>query len=447
MSYQFIHVELWSRKAPPPRTDKKSGKVGKQRLTTREVFAEAKREPEASHHVENPRTPTAVYGMDLAELEALHDDLANAAMSTMANGKSRKIRSTQNTLLAGVISFPEGADYELAQRESVKWLQSEYGERLKTVVRHDDESHVHLHFYALSHDPEMKAALLHPGAQAKEQTMKEGGDNKEGDRAYRAAMRQLQDRYYDDVGIRCGFTRIGPGKRRLTREGYQAEKQHAQVVKKLFDKGEDLLVSTSEAEMAKAAAEAKAQAALKAADEAIARREATEAWVKKTKSDGRAYIERTKAKASGILADAQKTKDQAEARASKMERLGFSVGRWWHGLMGASKRLQAEMDDRVSQVRTEAAAEVQKAKEKAAKAEETATRKVEQRLGRELVQARDATAKAGAAELRALQAEGKLASEKSARRQAEAERERFRGLWAEADNRLIDLKRSRSFSR
>ena len=51
--------------------------------------------------------------------------------------------------------------------------------------------------------------------------------NKMGDRAYRAAMRGWQDRYWESVGLPCGQTRLGPGRRRLTRAGHEAEKAQA----------------------------------------------------------------------------------------------------------------------------------------------------------------------------------------------------------------------------
>ena len=225
MGYTFAHMELHSRKGG------KSGSVSY-------VFDEAERRPGACPHVPNPAPPELVVGMELAALRQLHDTLADTARTTLANGKTRKIRADQNTLFSVVLSFPgemASADPEAVkdwERRSVQWLKQEYGDRLMTVVRHVDEAHPHLHAYGLAGDPEMRVALLHPGYAAKAESLAAGEDNKAGDRAYKAAMRAWQDRYWNDVGLACGLARLGPGKRRLTRKEWHAEQTAHKAVRK-----------------------------------------------------------------------------------------------------------------------------------------------------------------------------------------------------------------------
>ena len=230
MSFQFAHMELYSA----------GGKdVSK---TVRYVISEAKREAGNCPHVSDPLPPVKVYGMSLDALEALHDDKVKNAKTTNAKGKTRAIRKDQKTLCTIVLSHP-GADggpdiasVQEWQEKSLQWLHKLYGDNLKTVVRHDDESHPHLHCYILPDDDEMRASALHPGLTARyafdNATVRKDPEarktaNKLGDRAYKEAMREWQDSYYEDVGISCGLARIGPGKRRLTRAAWRNEQGQA----------------------------------------------------------------------------------------------------------------------------------------------------------------------------------------------------------------------------
>lgn len=224
MAYQFAHLETYSRKP------------NKEGVNTQFVFDEAsRREPSACRHVQNPQDPGLVYGMDISDLEKLHNDMCDAATTTNANGQTRKIRKDQHTLATVVLSYPEDpepgtASYQEWEKRSVNWLKEKYGDDLKTVIRHTDEAHPHIHAYILP--DHARAKDVHPGYSAKTAVMDEamaGGmskkaANKESNSAYREAMREWQDSYYEAVGRPCGLTRIGPGKRRLTRSEYTKEK-------------------------------------------------------------------------------------------------------------------------------------------------------------------------------------------------------------------------------
>lgn len=126
----------------------------------------------------------------------------------------------------------QAAEIEVWEQRSITWLRAKYGDQLLSVVRHTDEAHPHLHAFLLPDDPEMRAKSLHPGhtakAEARAKAEAEGLDakasNKLGDRAYCEALRAWQDDYFEAVGAPCGLTRLGPGRRRLTRGQWQAEK-------------------------------------------------------------------------------------------------------------------------------------------------------------------------------------------------------------------------------
>lgn len=241
MGYQFAHIETYARKSVEAGEKTKGGKTRKTRAkaSVADVLKEANREAGHHPHVQHPQHPALVFGLDIPALEALHDSMASQAKSTMKNGKSRAVRTTQATLLAGVLSHPgsvEGWSQEAVQdwqKKSIEWLKGRYGEQLKTVVRHDDESHPHLHFYVVPSGSEMKANNLHDGAKAKAdylatseaKTLDPKTANKNGDRAYRDAMRAFQDDYFAKVCAGCGLERLGPKRQRKQGFEHQRDKQ------------------------------------------------------------------------------------------------------------------------------------------------------------------------------------------------------------------------------
>lgn len=225
MSYQFGHVETFSRKP---------NKAG---VGVKFVIDEVtRRDPDACRHVENPTKPTLVFGMSAEDLEALHDKMCAEATTTNVKGQTRAIRKDQHTLMTVVLSYPGEpepgiAPYEEWERRSVDWLKKMYGDDLKTVIRHTDEANPHIHAYILPSNA--RAKELHPGwtakrdaeARAKASGMDAKAALKEGNAAYKSSMREWQDSLFEAVGRPCGLTRIGPARRRLTREAHTIEKE------------------------------------------------------------------------------------------------------------------------------------------------------------------------------------------------------------------------------
>lgn len=259
MGFQFVHLESWSRKP-----DDKG-------RSTDFIFDEASRKPIASVHVAEPKPPTVIYGVGIDEVRQMHDAAAAVAVTPGARGKLRKIASTQKTLHTVVASHPytveevrtdpkKATEVQDWERRTVAWLREQYGPALKSVIRHTDETQWHIHAYVLpSHDPQLRAGVYHPGIIAKKAVKtagaREGEDgkalNKRADAAYKAAMRDWQDSYHEAVAIPCGLTRLGPARRRLTREEWKAEQAQAAVVKLATDraaainaKGQDFITRT-----------------------------------------------------------------------------------------------------------------------------------------------------------------------------------------------------------
>ena len=241
MAYQFAHISFFSRKA------------NSKGQSTSFVFGEARRDPQHSTHVKDPKPPDVVYGLGIDELEALHDRLADEAKTTNSKGQSRAIRKDQQTLACVVLSYPkDGNGFEDWEKKSLDWLKEKYGDNLKSVIRHTDESHPHLHAYLLADD--MRASIFNEGKQAKDAFMQSAeakkmdkkAANKQGDRLYRQAMRGWQDDYYEKVGIPSGLARIGPGKRRLSRDQWQKENQQAESLKKAISQKNGFVRKTKE---------------------------------------------------------------------------------------------------------------------------------------------------------------------------------------------------------
>src|SRR5690606_22889648 len=107
-------------------------------------------------------------------------------------------------------------------------LKKKYGSTLRSVIEHTDEANPHIHFYVV---PELgqRFETVHEGrsasAEAKAQGLKKGAQNT----AYKAAMREYQDDFFTDVAIKHGMSRIGPARRRLSRQEWKQEQQQVQA--------------------------------------------------------------------------------------------------------------------------------------------------------------------------------------------------------------------------
>lgn len=363
--FQFVHMETYSRKA-----DARGRSVGF-------VLQEAAREPVACLHVENPGVPTVVHGVGPAEVAVLHDELVAGAGSVDKKGKRRPARVDQHTLLTVIASHPitskdmradpaKAAEVERWQGLVVAWLREQHGDDLVSVVRHDDESHPHLHAYVLPGSSSMKARELHPGvvakAEAKVAALAEGDTdklaNKKGDRAYKAAMRGWQDDYWLKVGLPCGQTRLGPGGRSLKKPQWKAEQEQVERVALLERRAAEAEARIGRADGALAEAQAERAAALAEAEAARVAAEVAKAeadrMLQEAKQEAAGIVGRARRQAAGIV---EKAKGAAarlveDARASTRS-VGVRFGEVLFGLVGqapakveARARIQGAEEER-----------------------------------------------------------------------------------------------------
>ena len=226
--FQFLHFDIYARQCPA-----KSRKEGR---TAAEVLDENERKPGNMPHVKRPHAPKLLYGVSIDEVRKMHDEVENAT-TTLKNGKTRKIRKTQNTLATCIMSYPVPFDQIRGNKEEEKklraWLKdavgfikNEWGDDLKSVILHTDEKYPHVHCLGLR--PDFDASMLHPGLAAAK-----GLSGVDAAKAAGNALIAVQDRYAAEVAEKYGQCRIGPKphkrtrQKRLTRKEW-VEKQNRQ---------------------------------------------------------------------------------------------------------------------------------------------------------------------------------------------------------------------------
>lgn len=215
MGYQFIHLEAYARVAGK---DKAGGH------TIKTIVEEADRVEGNFPHVAEAETPIVRYGVSAQEAGQLANNWAEQSIDSSA----RKLRKDGLCLLAGVISYPAEYDnWEEYRDKSEQWLKNKYGDCLKSIIEHTDETNPHIHFYVVQ-ELGKRFDLLHDGRNASAQAKSEGKLKGAQNLAYKEAMRVFQDEFSEQVAMSCGLTRIGPKKRRLSRAAWQHEKQQAQ---------------------------------------------------------------------------------------------------------------------------------------------------------------------------------------------------------------------------
>lgn len=80
-------------------------------------------------------------------------------------------------------------------------FKRKYGDRLKSVIVHDDEAHPHLHFSVVPRVVN-DSDDIHEGIKAKNQAKKEGQKAGAQNIAYIEAMRNFQDNFSEKVAMK-----------------------------------------------------------------------------------------------------------------------------------------------------------------------------------------------------------------------------------------------------
>lgn len=230
MSYQFIHIETYSRKSS---SFSRKGKNGKTKdvytRSIKEIVDEANRIAGNCAHVENPQPPKLLHGCDVSKVPEICEDYAKETKDP----KGRKLRSDALVVIAGVVSVGDDdrEQWPKIRDDSVKYLIDKYGDRLKSVVEHTDEAYPHIHFYVVPH-PGERLEDIHEGLKARNELDRAGNELKVRNDAYKKAMKTFQNDFFSAVGLKNGLTRIGPGAERLSRKNWHKRKEiHKQLPK------------------------------------------------------------------------------------------------------------------------------------------------------------------------------------------------------------------------
>lgn len=334
--FSFARIEVFARKS---RSDSRSNR------TASEVLDEAERVSGNMPHVSNPLPPKVVDGCSFEELRASHDAV-NEATQTQKNGRTRKIRSTQNTLATAVLSYPvscldlkngppEDREKYFAWRDdAIQFMKQEWGSDYKCAVQHLDEKFPHLHLYAVR--PDFDAKMNHPGYRAQAEAKASGASPKEAEIAGAMALKGFLDRYQEAVADKYGMNRFGPRRSRMSRKEWVkrqiANDEHAKVLRNRAQYKQDIKEEVA-AEWAKTSLVGKAS---------FARSTATDADVKK-----RSKEEAKRAVSSYInqFDNAEKAVKKAVASADKAKEKAASLEKKNDAITVLNTNLSASLDD------------------------------------------------------------------------------------------------------
>jgi hypothetical protein len=288
--YQFFKIEGYAREG----AHKKNSRYRKPSIG--DIVAELVRAPHACSHVATPQPPLILYGCDPSEIPAMACELASGA----CNKLGYKLRCDSPVALFGVATWPVPCatlDIDPAEREKylawrgdvIELLKEMWGANLVCVAEHTDEPYAHVHFCAMPQlppDRRLTIADVHPGHRAARDASKAGSNRKEQKRVYKAAMADLQDRYYLEVGAKYGLTRLGPRRQRLTRKEWSDQKRQAQALAAARTKYAEDLKAAAKRELAERLAFIEREAKLMVA----AATAASEERVSRTKQKAAGYI-------------------------------------------------------------------------------------------------------------------------------------------------------------
>ncbi|MFA9385782.1 MAG: plasmid recombination protein [Vibrio cyclitrophicus] len=222
MGYQFIRVETYAR-IPSRNHNKQSAKA---------VADECERVPGACPHVEDPKPSINIFGCRPSEAVQLAEERAEIAKDS----RGRKLRKDAQIILGGIVSYPTPmSELNPNCKEFRKWiklnhnfLKKKFGENYKSMEFHREESFPHMHYYLvppIDKNGRMNIGEVHQGIYARDNCSSKKAKDKM--RAYKEAMRQFQQEYYEKVGKPCGLTKEGAHKRRLTRKEWKTEQSAA----------------------------------------------------------------------------------------------------------------------------------------------------------------------------------------------------------------------------
>ena len=197
MQSQFAHIESFSIKKNPK--SKKTDVAG--------VCGEVTRAPGFCDHVDEVEKADLIFGMSPLDLKnkinVRFEELREESKGSGVAGP----RKDRLVLTAGVFSYPgdetDETFYEW-QADCVDYLKKEYGDNLKSVVAHYDESHPHLHFLLC----DLKNLRVDGGLDPAKTAQHEFRQLKKTNTlSQKDALKAFQDNFFNAVGGKYGHQR------------------------------------------------------------------------------------------------------------------------------------------------------------------------------------------------------------------------------------------------
>jgi hypothetical protein len=191
-------------------------------------------------HVPFPMKPTPHFGGSATQACGDAEEWAESqTVVATRHGKPAicRRRRDQPCAVVGVASVPPDFPHPLWPQyidAVIYWLKRKYGECLKSVIEHTDESQRHLHFWVV---PRLGAQFssIHQGVQAREKLPKTASQDRR-KAAFGEAMRQYQDEFFAVVSKRFGLLRTSVRGQRFTRAGFKLWKACRDSAAKLNQK-------------------------------------------------------------------------------------------------------------------------------------------------------------------------------------------------------------------
>lgn len=215
----------------------------KPKSTVAGICGEAMHLDDHAKHVQNPIDVDIIFGMNpmqlLGQVKTRIKEIKDAGVWMKAD---------QMVMCSGVFSYPKtecDEDYFRWLDDSVAYLKDKYGDQVKSVVAHYDESHPHIHFF-ITDMKTMSVNDIDPYRIArkseeakKKQAAAIGETYKPKMSAQKEAMSQWLDDYYEKVSSKYGQARE-VGARKARQHGTTRQvKIKLEIAKKVKDLAEE----------------------------------------------------------------------------------------------------------------------------------------------------------------------------------------------------------------
>lgn len=190
------------------------------------ITEEGARVPKASRHLSYRGTPKVLLGISPIEAGRIAIERSLVALDRA----NKRLRRDGVALLAGVASYPipkqclseagERDVYDHWCNSVIDWLIEQFGAHLLSVVEHNDEEFMHLHFYVVPQllaNGRLNVNDIHPGRIVKVAAEEAGASQKDQDAAYRRSMERWQSTFHWDVSRLFGHARFSAKRARVSR--------------------------------------------------------------------------------------------------------------------------------------------------------------------------------------------------------------------------------------